>query len=299
MALPKLSEALVGRMSVISLLPLCSSEYKQTGVNCIERLWKDKLAYKKYGKYDLINIIINSTYPEIAVSPGINRTQWFDDYLTTLLQREVRNVADIRNPDKIVMLLSILSLRAGSLLNNSQAASEAGLDNKTYERYKAAVTNTFLVFELQPWAKPSKINKRFIRAAKLFFHDTNLLVYLMRRDIKEIRKNDESVMGHLFENFVATEIMKNASALTDVKVSHFRTQDQKEVDFVVEKTNGDTFGIEVKLSSSVEAKDFNGLKVLREAAGKSFKKGIVVYTGNEIVPFGDKFWAVPVCYFWE
>jgi predicted AAA+ superfamily ATPase len=93
--------------------------------------------------------------------------------------------------------------------------------------------------------------------------------------------------------------MKNASALTDVKVSHFRTQDQKEVDFVVEKTNGDTLGIEVKLSSSVDAKDFGGLKVLREAAGKSFKKGIVVYTGNEIVPFGDKFWAVPVCYFWE
>jgi predicted AAA+ superfamily ATPase len=299
LALPKLSEALVGRMSVLTLLPFSSSEYRQSGVNFIKRLFDEELSYRRYGDYDLLDIITNSTYPEPAVNQDINRTQWFDDYLTRILQRDVQTVADIRNPAKVVTLLSILAMRAGGLLNNSLAASDTGLDIKTYERYKAAVINTFLVFEIQPWAKPNRIDKKFIKSSKLFFNDTNLLAYLMRRDIRDIFKNDPSMMGHLFENFIADEIMKNVSPLRDVSVSHFRTSDQKEVDFVAEKNNGDTVGIKVKLSGSLDKRDFYGLKLLKEAVGDRFKKGIVLYTGTEIVPWGEGLWAVPVCYLWE
>jgi predicted AAA+ superfamily ATPase len=194
------------------------------------------------------------------------------------------------------MLLSILSMRAGGLINNAAVASEIGLDNKTYEKYKAAIINTFIIFELPPWATSSKINKRFTKSAKLFFNDTNLLVYLMRRDIREIYKNKESIMGHLFENFIASEIMKNTCYLPNVTVSHFRTTDNKEVDFVIERAQGDTIGIEVKLDSVVNENDFKGLKVLRKVVGEKFKKGIVLYTGTEIVTMGENFWAVPVCF---
>ena len=299
MALPRLAEALVGRMSVLTLLPFSASEYRQTGLNFIEKLFGGKLEYRRYGDYDLPDIIAKATFPEPALNPAIDRTQWFDDYLTTLLQRDVRTVADIRNPVKTINLLTVLTMRAGSPLNNSLAAADAGLDIKTYERYKAAVVNTFIIFEVPAWAKPNRLNKRIAKSPKLFFTDTNLLAYLMRRDIREIYKNDRIAMGHVFENFIAAEIMKNASSLADVEVSHFRTSGQNEVDFVIEKSNGDAIGIEVKLESVPDKHDFSGLKLLKEALGGKFKKGVVVYPGTELVSFGEDLWAVPACYLWE
>jgi predicted AAA+ superfamily ATPase len=299
MALPALARALVGRMSVLTLLPFSSSEYRQTGFNFVEKLFKDKLEYRVFPDYDLPEIVRNATFPEPALNPVIDRTQWFDDYLTTILQRDVRTVADIRNPMKTMALLSVLTMRAGSPLNNSLAAAEIGLDMKTYERYKSAAVNTFIIFELPAWAKPSRINKRFAKSPKLYFYDTNVLMYLMRRDLREVYENDRTVMGHVFENFVACEIMKNLSSLPDVEVSHFRTSDQKEVDFVLEKANGDALGIEVKLQGSPDKHDFATLKLLREALGNKFKKGVVLYTGKELFSFGENLWAVPVCYLWE
>jgi predicted AAA+ superfamily ATPase len=299
LALPKLSDALAGRMSVLTLLPFSSAEYKQTGINFIERLFADKLEYRKYKDYDLTDIITNATFPEIALNLQINRAKWFDDYLTTILQRDVKNIVDIRNPDKIIMLLSILSMRAAGLLNNSLVSVETGIDNKTYEKYKTAVVNAFLIFELKAWAKPERLNKRFAKSSKLFFNDTNLLVYLMKRDIKEIYKNKEPLAGRLFENFIATEIMKNASSLVDVGAYHFRTADKKEADFVLERHNGDTIGIEVKLERNLNNKDFYGLRALKNIVGDKFKKGIVIYGGGELVPFGENMWALPLNYLWE
>jgi predicted AAA+ superfamily ATPase len=297
MALPSLSDALVGRMSVLTLLPISSGEYKQTCFNFIDRLFNENLGYRKYADYDLLDVITHSTFPGQVVSPR-NPTRWCDDYLNTIIQRDVKSIADIRKPEKLIMLLSFLALRAGGLLNNSGLAQEAGLAMATYEGYKRFLINTFIVAEIQPWAKPGRLNKRFTKSVKLFFNDTNLLVYLLRRDIYDIFKNDEPAAGHIFENFIATEIMKNATSLIDIDVSHFRTSDGKEVDFVVEKHNGDTIGIEVKLDMTIKQEDFKGLKVLKEAVGNKFVKGVVIYTGNEIGTFGEDMWAVPVCYLW-
>jgi predicted AAA+ superfamily ATPase len=121
----------------------------------------------------------------------------------------------------------------------------------------------------------------------------------MRRDLKELYEHDRITMGHVFENFIASEIMKNTAPLADAEVSHFRTSDQKEVDFVIEKNNGDTIGIEVKLDGAPDNHDFAGIKLLKEALGNKFKKGVVIYPGTELAPFGDDLWAIPVPYLWE
>ncbi len=299
LALPKLSNALVGRMSVLTLLPFSTSEYMQTGVNFVKELFNDNLIYEKYDDYDVVDLIKHATYPELVVNPGLNMSQWFDDYLTTLLQRDVKNIIDIRNPEKLLTMLSFLAMRVGGLINNVPIAQEMGLDRKTYDRYKSSVLNTFVVFEIRPWSPVSKTSKRLTKAPKLFFNDTNLLTYVMRRDLREIFREDRITMGRLFENFIATEIMKNVSAAADMDVYHFRTSDNKEVDFVIEKYNGDILGIEVKLSKTVHISDFSGLKVLKEIAGNKFSKGVVIYTGSEIVPMGEGMFALPMCYLWR
>ena len=90
--------------------------------------------------------------------------------------------------------------------------------------------------------------------------------------------------------------MKNS--IPGMEISHFRTSDQKEVDFVLEK-NGEVIGIEAKLDSVPDKHDFAGLKLLRKATGKRFRRGVVIYPGTELVSFGEELWAVPACYMWE
>jgi predicted AAA+ superfamily ATPase len=123
----------------------------------------------------------------------------------------------------------------------------------------------------------------------------------MQRDINEIHKNDRAAMGHLFENFIATEIMKAASSLVGYSVSHFNpVQYQgKEVDFVIENPKGKIIGIEVKLDGTINEKDWGNMLALQETTGDRFLKGVIIYTGNELMQVAGKIWAVPAGYLFQ
>ncbi|MCL2070255.1 MAG: ATP-binding protein [Treponema sp.] len=300
-ALPKLADALVGRMAILTLHPFSASEVKGTGINFLDKLWNTELGPAKYPRAKLVETIANSTFPELALDKKKNRNLWFDDYITTILQRDVRVLADIKNPDNIFQLLVSFSQRAGGLLNNSNIMKETGLDAKTYEKYKALCSSTFLIFELPSWSRPNKLNKRFVKQKKLYFTDTNLLMFLMQRDMEEVYKNDTTVMGHVFENFIAAEIMKAANSLGQFSVSHFNpVQYQgREVDFIIENPKGEAIGIEVKLGGTIDEKDWANMNTLKETLGNKFKKGIIIYTGTDLIQAGRDIWALPVNYLWE
>jgi predicted AAA+ superfamily ATPase len=96
------------------------------------------------------------------------------------------------------------------------------------------------------------------------------------------------------------ELMKQASwSKTRVSLYHYRTQAGQEVDIVMEDTAGNLVGVEVKASTTVSAGDFKGLRFLSDTVHKRFLRGIVLYTGKEIIPFGDKLVAMPVSALWQ
>lgn len=298
MAMPKLSEALVGRMSVLTLYPFSASEYYNLNKSLTERLFDEELRMSSFKDFNIVEVLKNSTYPEIATDAKIDRIKWFDSYLTTILNRDIKSLSDLKNPEIIVALLSLLSTRTGGLLNNTEVAKELGVDYRTYEKMFTFALNSFLVFNVKPWARPNKLSKRFVKSPKLYFTDCNFLSYIMKRDIDEMYENDKKAFGHVFENFVATELLKSAK-LNNLELSHYRTQSGKEADFVLENAQGDVVGIEVKSVKDIDKKAYSGLLELKELCSDKFKKGIILYTGNDIVPLSEKIWAVPVCYFWK
>lgn len=298
MAMPKLSEALVGRMSVLTLYPFSASEYYNLNKSLTERLFDEELRMSSFKDFNIVEVLKNSTYPEIATDAKIDRIKWFDSYLTTILNRDIKSLSDLKNPEIMVALLSLLSTRTGGLLNNTEVAKELGVDYRTYEKMFAFALNSFLVFNVKPWARPNKLSKRFVKSPKLYFTDCNFLSYIMKRDIDEMYENDKKAFGHVFENFVATELLKSAK-LNNLELSHYRTQSGKEADFVLENAQGDVVGIEVKSAKDIDKKAYSGLLELKELCGDKFKKGVILYTGNDIVPLSEKIWAVPVCYFWK
>lgn len=110
----------------------------------------------------------------------------------------------------------------------------------------------------------------------------------------------DELFGHVLENFVATELLK-LTAFQDEKIDllHFRTSDNKEVDFVLEKPNGQLTAIELKKSDHVLKSDFKGLEELKRLTDHDFVCGIVLYCGKEFVPFGQNLWAVPISNLWS
>ncbi|MCL2209548.1 MAG: ATP-binding protein [Treponema sp.] len=300
--LPNLAKAMVGRMALLTLFPFSAAEMNKSGINFIEKLWNGNLTIRNYKRVDLIKTIKNATFPEIALNKNINQNIWMDSYIDTILERDAVEFAKIKKPELILQLLASLCCRIGSLLNNDNVMSETGLNQITYDKYKSFCNNAYLTFEVQPWAKPNRLNKRFVKSKKLYFADTNFLCHSLRRDISDVYKNDPSQMGHIFENFIATEIMKSIYTLPDkYYLSHFNPVrgDGKETDFIVEKDNGEIIAIEVKLDSTLNENNFKNLTTCRNITGKCFKRGFVIYTGQELVPFGENFWAVPVNYLWE
>ena len=156
----------------------------------------------------------------------------------------------------------------------------------------------FLSFDVRPWYR--NIGKRLVKSAKGYLVDSLLLCHLLDWNLDDLCQRKPDLYGHVVENFVATELLKLLS-FTDLRANlmHFRTSDGKEVDFVLERPNGSLAGIEVKTASRVEMGDFKGLKVLQKETGADFICGIVLYTGRDVVPFGEKLYAVPISALWQ
>lgn len=136
-----------------------------------------------------------------------------------------------------------------------------------------------------------------MQAPKLYFVDTGLLLQQLGVDEKRLA-GDDQVTGYALETFCGTEILKHRSwAEEDVALRHFRTQDS-EIDIVLETRSGDLAAVEVKARASVRARDWREIRAMRDANADRFKAGVVLYTGPQTIPLGDRVWAVPVSGLW-
>lgn len=294
MALPKLSDALVGRMRIVTLHPFSLSEYRQTKHCFIEKLFNCNFKLKQNiaSNITIVQAIKAATFPEVSISLQDNAEHWFSGYLTTLIRRDIRDLANIEKLSDIPTMLKVLATRVGSLINESSLARDSNVNLMTFRRYRALLENMFIIFRVYPWFK--NLGKRLVKTNKNYFSDTYMLCHILGIDLNSIQQKDPILFGHILENFIATELIKALSSIIGITMFHFRTQDNYEVDFVLEKNNGDLVGIEVKSSSSVSLNDFKGLKTLKALVPDSFKCGVVLYTGNNTVQFAADMFAVPI-----
>jgi predicted AAA+ superfamily ATPase len=215
----------------------------------------------------------------------------------TLLQRDLRDLANIEGLTDLPRLLKMLAARAGSLLNFAEISRSIGLPQTTLKRYVALLENIFLFEMLPAWS--GNLSKRLTRTPKLFFSDTGLLAHLQNLTWSKIQY-DSTFAGFLTENFVYTELRKQIGwSNSKVQMFHFRTLNDQEIDFVLELPNGEIIGIEVKSAESITEKSFKTLRLLQSEMPTKFKRGFVMYSGNQTVPFGDNLFAVPISSLWR
>lgn len=154
----------------------------------------------------------------------------------------------------------------------------------------------FLVHRLPAWSR--NLGQRLVKAPKLHLADAGLSCHLLGVDARRLSE-DRPLLGRLLESFVVGELRKQLSWIDPrTALCHFRTATGLEADVVLEKADGSVAAIEVKASATVGASDFAALKALRHQLGKHFRAGAVLYLGEQLVPFGDNLWLVPVPALW-
>jgi len=301
LVLPRLSDSLAGRMELMTLEGLSQGEILGRSGNLVDRLFDAAELVPQHLALDreaLIAAILAGGFPEACARPtGRRRTQWFESYLQTLLQRDVRDLSQIEGITQLPRILELLAVRSAGLLNLAELSRTLGIPLNTLKRYLNLLEALFVITTLQAWS--SHLGKRLVKAPKVMLRDTGLMAHLAGADQDRLRR-DPDLLGGFLEAFVASEVRKLLGwSRGRVKLFHYRTLPGQEVDLLLERADGRVVGLEVKSSASIQAKDFRGLQHLSEALGPAFQRGIVLYTGSEVLPFGPRMWAMPISALWQ
>lgn len=300
LVLPQASESLAGRMEVLTLWPFSQGEIEGRADRfvdaCFAPVFKaDRV--KAAGWPDLVARIVRGGFPEVQTRKAADRRKaWFGAYVTTILERDVRDIANVQGLRDLPRLLRLTAVRAASLLNFADLARDAALPHSTLHRYWALLEATYLARGLPAWS--ANLGTRLVKAPKVLMDDSGLLCYLAGLDADRLQA-DDLMTGNILESFVAGEIARQIGwSRAKPALFHFRTHAQQEVDLVLEDAAGRLVGIEVRKTASPSAADFKGLRHLKEKAGKHFLRGILLYTGTESVGFAEDLYALPVGALW-
>jgi predicted AAA+ superfamily ATPase len=297
---PRLADSLAGRMEILRLHPLAQCELAGKVPSFIDRLFDGDFQTRTHDRLgeDLSARIVSGGYPVALARPTHRRrSAWYRNYIETIIQRDVRDLARIRALDALPRLLELAAGQTAQLLNVSDLASPFQLSRPTIREYVTLLERIFLLDILPPWH--SNRTSRLIKTPKVHVGDTGVACSLFGLDTRNLARNRE-ILGHLVETFVFQELRRQASWHgTEIRFHHFRNKDDFEVDIVLERAAHEVAGIEVKASATVANKDFRGLRKLKQVSGERFTTGIILYDGQISAGFGDRLYAVPIRTLWE
>jgi predicted AAA+ superfamily ATPase len=300
--LPQVTESLAGRMETVFLHPLTEAEKERstgTFLHCfLEGTLRPAISGKpKEAEPSLIERLVAGGYPEPMTRPPQRARQWHRQYLHAIMERDIKDVARVKDTHELSRLLELLALRSAELLNVNNLAQDMGLHRGTVEQYLLILERLFLIRRLPAWHSNSA--KRLIKAPKIHLIDSGLAATLATLTPDDwIGKRDR--VGHLLESFAVQQVVAQASWTDpDLRFWHYRDKDQVEVDLVI--TRGEkVWGLEVKASASISKQDGKGLSRLAAQCGENFQAGILLYNGTDCLPVGDTpFVAAPFSKLWN
>ena len=299
---PTVTESLAGRMEMVQLHPLSESEKARRPGRFLQALLGGAFEPRIGPESDpaeptLAERLVAGGYPEpLARSPRRAR-QWHRQYLRAIIERDVRDVARVRDAGDLARLLELLALRSAELHNASALAGDLGVRRDTIDHHVAVLERLFLVRRLPAWRRDQA--RRLVTAAKVHLLDSGLAATLAGLTAGDwLDRRDR--MGHLLESFVVQQLVAQAGWTDpDLRFWHFRDKDRVEVDVVVTRGRK-TWGIEVKAAAAVTSGDGRGLVRLAERCGDDFESGTLLYAGRDVFPLRDeRLHAVPLSRLWE
>ena len=254
-----LSESLAGRAGVFELLPMSIQEVT--------------------GKVDLDNlnqILYNGLYPSICAKKNIAKF-FYPSYVRTYLEKDVRDLLQIKDQIRFTKFLKLCAARIGSLFNASELGAEIGVSSKTISHWLSVLQASYLITLIPPYYE--NIPKRLVKSPKLYFNDPGLACYLL--DIESPQQLDRDKMrGAIFENMIVMEAIKHRYNMgLEGGVFFYRDSNQNEVDLLI-KQEGELIAIEVKSSMTYSSSFEKALTQIEGWIKTPISKKAIVYSGD-------------------
>lgn len=294
-------EALPGHMARLELLPLSVTELHGSPLNLIDCLLSDDLGYTGTSATDrktVAELLLRGGYPEVQDMSRRGRQTWFRSYMEGRLYKDFESLHAARGDyhSRLRALAPYLAGLSGNLLRYANVANDLEPNDHLAKSYIEILELMFIFRRASAYLK-NRAKRRSAPMPKLHAIDTGLACHLLGlRSAAQLLRSPH--YGALLETLIYMECCKHADwAEEDVELHHFRDRRQREVDIVLERGDARIVGVEVKASASVGPRDFDGLAALADFAGDAFERGVVFYTGDEVLSFKRserRFQALPI-----
>ena len=257
--LSKITQSLAGRVGLLELLPLAESEINS-----------------KFKKID--NQLFTGHYPALynrKISPLI----WYEDYIQTYIQRDVRQLVNVKNLSKFRVFLKLCAARNGRILNISELCQVSDLNRETVNSWLSVLEASYIIHFVPPYYK--NFSKRLIKSSKIYFYDTGIASHLLGlRSPEEVFLSPSR--GFLFESMIVSEMKKHNMNYRKGQEFYF-WKDNKgvEVDVLFE-TNQRLYSVEIKSGKTIQKNHFNNLKIYQEHVSSLHKKSFFIHTGDNL-----------------
>ncbi len=301
--IPGTEESLAGRAETVVLYGLSQGELVGRREDFVDRLLAGDAVglgsrSGKLSRSEYLDLVCAGSYPEPLHRSGRRRNAWFDNYLERIITRDAADLARLAHLDRLPTLVRLLAANTSGEHVRARIAMDAGIPERSLPPYMALLDTLYLTHTLPAWGE--NLTKRVTGRPKVALLDTGLAARLNNVTTGGLAPGVVSgPAGPLLESFVAGELRRQLVwADTPAKLFHFRDRDGKEVDIIIESDDRRVAGIEMKASGSPSADDFKHLRFLRDRLGDRFSLGVVLHTGREAVPFGDRLLALPYSALW-
>jgi hypothetical protein len=259
--LEKITQSLAGRTGIVRLLPLSLRELTAFGTTTSS---VDEFLHRGF-------------YPQLYATGG-DPSDWYGTYVTTYVERDVRQVTSVQDLGLFQRFLSLCAARTAQLLNLDSLASDCGIAHGTARSWLSVLEASFIVFRLQPHFE--NLGKRLVKTPKLYFHDPGLASFLVGvQDARHMAVH--SARPALFETFVVGEFLKSRfNAGQRSNLYFWRDNIGTEIDVLVEDREG-LFPIEIKSGQTFRDDFLVNLHRYRKYAGPRASGSGLVYGGDE------------------
>jgi len=261
------AQSLAGQAAVLTLLPFSISERFDQAGDCEDlEQWLPNLASveKPRKKMSLSELMLRGFYPEIACRRAVDRQLWCGSYITTYLERDIRNLGTVGDLSQFERFLVSCATRTGQILNLSDVARDIGISVPTAKRWLSLLETGYQVFLLYPYYR--NIGKRLVKSPKLYFNDPALCSYLLGIHSKDVLLNSPN-LGNLFETVVVCDFLKRFLNFGQrPSMYYLRSRDGLEIDLVFD-LGGRLHLFEIKSSETVTDRHATSLKRLAQELG--------------------------------
>ncbi len=305
-AVPLAAQALTRRLHLLTIWPLSQGELAGVRENLLEVALSNPAATgagasSPTTRHQYIQLVTGGGLPlALARSAGAGRNRWFDDCITLVLERDVRQLERMRQREQLPLLLRRVAAQTAQVLYVNAAASVPGMDRTVASDYLRLLEATLLIHRLPAWGRT--LRARAAGSPKVHLVDSGLAARLLGLSPERLEGNDPTALtefGHLLETFVVGELMKQASRLDGITgYGHWRTHDGDEVDLIIERDDGAVVALEVKASARVPGEGMRSLAKLRDAVGPAFIAGMALYLGSRSYTFAERLLVLPVDRIW-